>query len=365
MKLSREKLLAYLSLVRPAVGSVGAVAELSHVWFSEGTLSAYNGGLGISVAAEEIALNCGLPGAILTSLLKSSTLKELELKQERGTLTAKLGRTSLKLATLDPERRIWPFDEEAVPPTQLAITEELLEALKRVAIIHAANPTNVVHYGVVVEPGEGGLELYTTDTQTLATVTVEMKIPKGLERTILPHPFVDALLSLCKAGTMLGIAENYLVASAKEIEVFSNALDVSSATDLPAVVEKHVPKKLAAATLPAPLKAALERAEIISGSKDALVTVSVDGDALELTAAYPMGSLEETFELDKPQKASAGCFAVRDLLRAVGKADAFTLTENVAIFTGKSGLLYLAATHAPEKKAGKRTRATRDQNSED
>jgi len=350
MKLDRGELLARLDHLKPAIHAGGAIPELGHLWFDGKYAYAYDGGLGIRTPLKtEFAM--GLPSTQLLGLLKSSPHKEVELTEDDATLVIKLGKANMRLISMpydrwvvEKGRGIWEFPNTLPKNAKCwKMTEEFLEGLRRVLLIKPNSPQRVEHHGVVVVPGKGSVDLYTTDTRTLARCFVPAEnYPE--DRFIIPRPFAEQVVRQCEPGASLYVLADCLVADGTEVRLYSHLLGTDELVDLSAVITRILGKKEdeRKVDLPSGLSATLERAMVLAGGEEAMVKFTVSKDKLKVEGHFQSGDVSEILDA-KGAVAETATFRADLVKRGLAEADGIALLEQALVLYGGETWLYLVA----------------------
>lgn len=342
MLVNREEFIKLLTRLKPALSSGGSIVELRHVWFDGDAALAFDGGFGLRIDYES-PLNCGVPGAALIGLLGTSPLKEASLDAQANSVQVKLGKSTSKLASLEGDRKIWPFPAK-LPKAHLKLGEEFIEGLRKTLFIKARPALRVEHHGVMLQRNKQDLELYATDTATMARVVIPGAAKEAdFERTLLPYAFAEQLVAQAPEGVKLYALEDCLVAEAEGISFYSNLLDISSADDMGAVVTKHTAKHPKAVPLPPGFSGALARAEVLAGAEEPIVEVRVEGTKLKLFGDYALGTLNEELPLEGKLPEAKLRLPAKQLRQALVHAEGFSLTKDVFLLEGEPEFTYLAA----------------------
>ncbi len=349
----REELLATLADAAPALAAPGAMMpELSHFWFDEKYVYAYDGGLGVRLALKT-DLNCGVPGKTLMGLLKTSTLKQVFLDIVKDQLVLQMGKAKVKIATLSAERKAWAFPVAPKKnPNTLVLSEGLLKACKDLLFVRTSRPTQTYHNGVVVIPIDVGLELYASDTASMASVVVfdkqvtKLRAPH-LPRFIIPWPFLVRVLELIEPGAKLQVLDDCLMVESGDKLVCSNLLEFPESPDFAKVLGSH--DKALPMTLPPGLQPVLDRAVILAGKDEARVHLSVvDKQGLSVEGDYAQGSLDEALPIEGKRELTGGKipFLASMISRGLSKGDKFSLSKTALAVYGENDFIYLLASHS-------------------
>lgn len=341
----REALLASLSCLKPAIRVGGVVPELAHIWFTEDHVSAYDGGLGIRLPSA-LGLSCGVPGSALLGLLKTSSLRGVELEQADSTLAVKMGRSRTKLNVLEPDRDPWQFETKS-SGKGIPLGEAVIEALRSVLVLRPGSADNrLEHHGIAVYRSKSNVDFYSTDNATIARATIEEKKSVLPSFLFLPRPFAEQLVSQCPAGADLYVAEDHFVAVGDGVELYSNALDTAGLADLPAIAEQHLDEHPDEVPMPTGLEAALDRAEVLVGADDPVVTVTLRKKEFHLGGKYAYGALSEKLKLEQEHPDAEIVVAISHLRRALMSATTFSATEESMLFFEEDRFLFVVASRS-------------------
>lgn len=341
---NRDELIKDLARLKPALGPAkGIVSELSHVWINEGVAYAYDGGFGIElVLRNDPELDCGVPGVTFMELLGTSALKEVKLEQKGAVLQIGLGKSSSKLATLETSRRVWGFPEKLSKGKSFEVGEDFVEALRKTLLIRAKVQTHVLHYGVLLQAGDAGLELYSTDIQTMARAVIPSN-SKGVDPVILPHTFAEQIVSQTPAGVTLRVSPDCLIAAGEEVIFYSNILDGAGTDDLASIIARQEERHGDPLPIPAGIGSALNRAEILAGREAPIVTITAKGSLLLVEGDYGLGSLKEELKLEGKLPEVKFRVHVEHLRRILPYVENFSLTKDSMLLTGEPGFTYVIA----------------------
>ena len=343
MLVKLDEFVAALGRVKPALSAGAKIAELSHIWFTDDAIYAYDGGFGIEFS-HKTELSCGVPGIPLIELLGTTALKEAKLELKGAALQVSLGKSHSKLAAFEADRRIWGFPRKPAKGKPLALGEDFVEALRRTLMVKARVATRVEHHGVMLQPDTKAskLYLYSTDSATIAEAIVDVATT-AFDRVILPLDFAAQIETQSPQGIDLYVLPDCIIAQGTGITFYSNLLDASGSDDMGAIIERKAENHPDPLPLPAGLAAALSRAEILAGREEPNITLSVEKGALTITGDYAMGSLNEILKLEgKPPEARMRIRAEL-LKRALPYVEEFSLTNDSMLLLGEPGFTYVIA----------------------
>ena len=359
MKANRKELLEALAPLKPALAGRSVVTELTHIWFDGKYAYAHDGGVGARVKVET-PFKLGVPGSLLLGLLDQAGPEALELQEEEASLTFKAGRSNIKLATLPLENRVWPYPDKPTGKVlaSLKVSKPFVTALKRVFVIRPANPKRMEHHAVCVFAVEKEMDLYTTDSMTLAVMPVKEPLEGKADSIAIPRSFAEQVVAQCQYDVELQMyADHFIVAASPTVTLYSNIFDTAEMLDLPAFADKYADDKAAPPfELPKEFSAALERVVLMAGAEDAVVTLQTSGKALALTGAFKLGELDEEFETIKSLPKCSVDVVAKTLL-SVRDMDTMMISKNAVTLRGKDKFMYVLAQHeAPLKKKTKKSK---------
>lgn len=341
MQFDREKLIDRLSSIKHALSENATVPQNKHYWFDKERLYAFNGWLGIALD-EPSDLEGGVPDKLL-DLLRTSSVDKIELAPKGNSMVLSLGTSHTPLVAMPAEHTQWRFPREAPKGGfSLKLTEELLEAIKRALFIDVSRPTMTVHQGITVDPDTKGLEMYTTDGQSIAQVYITHKCPKGMPRFIMPWSFVNSL-KLVAPGGMLYLTDQWISAQSPGVQVFHSLLDLEGAPDFGKIMVDFTEETCEPIQLPERLKEVIKRVVILAGSDEPSVDMAVKKNTLAVTGNYRFGTINEkiTFKGDMPE--GGGRFLADLVSRGIEKADMFSVSGKSLVLYGGEDFLYVVA----------------------
>jgi DNA polymerase III sliding clamp (beta) subunit (PCNA family) len=363
MQFDREELLSVLADGAPALNRTSEIPGLDHFWFDGTYVEAYNGGLGIQLKLKT-DLDCGLPGKPLLDLLRTSALKEVDIEGGDGKpIVIKMGRSRVTLASLPSDRNPWGFmpPSKAKSQPSIILSAELQSAFTRVSFVHRlSKPTQIVHNGITVLVAKDGLELYATDSKSMARTTVKVKPPKALPDFIAPWGFVERVLTLVEPDSALYVMDDCLMAVGKNTLVCSNVMELPEHPDLGKTMDAFDTDDLAV-EIPAGLPSVLDRALILAGgAEEPKITIESNGKGLSVHGKYPLGQVDEQFALKSDLEKEEGVFRSDLVRRGLGVAKTITITSKVLVLRDDDLLYVVSAMQAAKKDKPKASRREKE-----
>lgn len=351
MNLSRVEMLAAVEAVKPALATKDLIEELAHVWFDGKTALAYNDAdLGIQVPFHT-PFEGGIRGSLLLGLLHASRAKEVSLEPEgEGIMLMKAARTRAKLAMLEIERAPWQFPAPK-PKSAIKITEALLAALKAVLIAVGDDTTVPEKMGVTFDSAQGFLQLFTTDSKSIAAAAVpEIKIAKAM-KCILPTEFCKQVVRSIGEGGFLEIRKDCAIAGDPEgLLIYGRIIESARPLPFAAQLEKHAKfAKGAKFEIPSRLALALDRALVLlEGMPGEPINLTLEGGRLKLSATVEgRGELRDSVPVDGVGDLVAGCRIEPGLLkRALDLTTHMVVQEESVWMSDQENFIYLASTAA-------------------
>lgn len=360
MNVNRKEFLEALAPLKPAIQAQASIPALAHIWFDGEYAYAHDGGLGVRVKLDT-PLRLGVSGTVFLGLLAQASADTLSLESSDNVLAFKAGRSNVKLATLPLEQKVWPYADEVrsssgtgKPVASLKATDAFLAGLKKVFLIRPSPKKRMEHYAVCIFPvGKTEMDLFVTDSRTLAVAAVPEPITGKVKAIALPRTFAEQLVAQCvEAPTVKMFSDHFRVEANAKVSLYSNVFDTTDILDLPGSAERFCDEEKATPfAIPDDLRPALERVALMAGSEEPLVLLHSSGKHLKLTGKFKFGELDEEFELVRPiPKCSVK--ASTKLILAPKGVDRMMLFKEGITLLGAEGFMYtLAAYGAEEKKA--------------
>lgn len=366
MTFDREELLSALADASPALARTSTIPGLDHFWFDGDFVYAYDGGLGVRVAFKS-ELECGLPGKALLDLLKTSALKQVDMSFDKSDVVIAMGRSKINVVSLDNARSAWAFPLPGKKTTDaaqgiLVLSEAVLEAITRVSFARlSGKATRVVENGVTVVPQKSTVEFYATDSASLARTLVKEKVDQDMPRFVAPWAFVDRFLELAEPGAKLLVMEDCLMVESKGVLICSNLLELPDDPDLPKAMAPHLrDKEDEVVELPLGLQSVLDRAMILSGQEEAVVTFTAEGKLLVLEGRYGLGHLEEELPVKGKMPEVTAKFPAHLVRRALGQAKTIMLSSKAMVLDDGVDFVYVLAANAAKAERASKRKADED-----
>lgn len=350
MELKRKNFEAALAAAKPALASKTLIEDMKYFWFDGKYVYTYEGGLGIRVKCPMVP--CGLPGKTLLDLIKTATQDTLFIDIVDKACQIQMGRSKLTMAFRGADKAIWEFPKGDESKNALTLSEDIMEALRKVAFVRADKRLNVLHQGVNVMASKAGLSLYATDDFALATVAVNSKLKNPPPNFVLPWDFVDQVLAQIEPGekSYMAVLENCLVADDGTIRICTNRLDVTDKqmAYLPKAAARHDGGK--EIKIPDTMITVLERVVVLAGTEDPYVRLTVEEGKLRTRAKFAQGNINHIDSLKGKHDDASGMFEANRLLKALPHVGSMRLTDGALLLSGGEELRYVLAQQAPPKR---------------
>lgn len=313
MKISRMTLLAALKAAEPALAASNNQLEvLSHFWFRDGTVAAFDGVFGIQVGLD-VEFSGGVLGSKLIGILERSRARNVTVDQpDDGNLRIKAGSATVTFALKSIEEWVW---DPAVPKKGgTEVTASLVAAIKSILFsVGAGKVLSAEQRGVTVIQNGVGVDLYSTDAVTLSLKKIKANKPllNGSKRVILPTMFCEQLCKTAKKGFSLTIDAESAYCEGEidigdektDILLFSQLVDDSDPVSFEEILDDFDRSDGEFAEPGRKLKDALERAMVLlSNGETAEFGISRDKekacDYVWLRARSPYGEVSDRIEVE-------------------------------------------------------------------
>jgi DNA polymerase III sliding clamp (beta) subunit (PCNA family) len=352
--ISRKETIAALDPLRPAIAARSAIQELSHIWFDGEFAYATNGGMGIKVKFSS-PFKCGIPGSLFLGLLNQAAADTLDFSFDDDVLKFKTGRSSVKLNTLPIEQKVWRYPEKSAgkPVASLKVTEGFIAALKRVFVLRPSGPKRMEHHAVCIFAFDGEMDIFVTDSKSLLVMPVPQSVTGTARKIALPREMAEQIAGQCKADPELKMFDDHFVVQANEkVTLYSNVFDTSEMLDLPTYADKFTDDTIAPPVkLPEGFSAALERAVLLAGAEEPVVTLSGSAKSLKLLGRYKFGRLDEDFTLVKAIPKATILLDAKTLL-SVKDVDKLAISDGFANLRSDDGFMYIMSAKTSEAGVG-------------
>lgn len=359
--MNRSELVEKLDRVAPALSSNNLVPVLSHFWFSDSYVMAYNDQIAIRT---KLAANfVGAVPDTLTSLLSVSRAKEVEFfvgedadkkKLPDGQLLVKAASSKFKLPFL-PESATQIFempkpDATSALPVDINQFVEAVDACTRSLKEDTSMPDSL---GITLIFGKDGVSFYATNDATISYAYVKYKdghVKEGM-RTVLSGNFCRQMIALAKleGKRHIEITSDYSLFQCGDDVLFGRLVDVPRPLDFDSVIEQAYPKALhkQLVTIPSKLELILDRAVIITESKTerSKTEITIKDSIARFLSKSEKGEVRDSTQLEDKQPDVAVSIDPRLFKAGYGFFDKMTMTEHCLIMT-KGSSLYLVSASA-------------------
>lgn len=301
--MNRMELLRILSLAAPALARNDFVPILSHFWFTGSKLIAYNDQIGVSVACKT-EFKGAIKGDVLLGLLKQSRAKEVSfVPGDDGVIQIKAGSAKIKLGLERPESFLWEMPKPESGAIKIGKPAAFLQALRSVMRSVSTDTTIPDRIGVTFIAEDGGVGLYSSNANSMSYAHHPLK-DKWPARVILPAAFCDHLLSVC-AGTQepinMTVQADHVIAECEGVLIYSRVIESERPINYARAFNANVTADLKKAVpIPSKMKLILERACIISESKESKVLTSIrasDGRLFFSTKSPDRGEISDSTQI--------------------------------------------------------------------
>jgi DNA polymerase III sliding clamp (beta) subunit (PCNA family) len=297
MDISHPLLLTALKTAEAALSSRPEPAALRCFWFTGTTVRATDGFIGIEVPLET-DFKGGVPGKVLLGFIASMNRKMVKVVPKDKTLVFSAGRSRIVLPlNTDDVDGVWQFDGEEEHQGQFLITDDWKAALRFCSLCVTNNTTDDERRGLTFAPEGKSLNVYATDSASMAWAQMDMPDGWEAERVPLPGEFIHQVLQHTgdtDVDTFHLYESTARAVLAGGVEVHTLFLNVASPTNFQNAIKRYS-HNMEPIRIPATFGPALERAALLKDDKDGVVATLKFGEEKEfrVEASSSFGNLKE------------------------------------------------------------------------
>lgn len=359
--MNRQLLIDNLSLLAPALSAEPFIQLLTHFWFDDEAVTAYNDRIAIQVTYKTAfkgtkpGFRGCVPGNVLLGLIRSSTAEEITLTQEEGWLLLKTKVMNAKLATLDIEKARDVFTMPETKGTPLNVpTSVLVPALQRCLRSTTKDTGAPEHLGVTLIPNDAGtISLYSTDNHTMTRCVLVGELKK---RCILSTEFCKQVVSLLnenhKKPVDLRITDKHAILTTKDVTLYGKLVLSEKPIDFDGQYNRVFPVKTAKSLVKIPsfFSAAIERSLIVAGAGEGEPRMTIECKAERFRCSTKAvvggkditGTVHDAIDLKHPDvKASCNPLHIKSAMEFYNR---MVVTDRAIIMTDDNGSAFLVAT---------------------
>lgn len=367
--MNRVSLLECLERVKPALSNNNLVPVLSHFWFKDDTVSAYNDQIAISTK-----LKSDFAGAVpdtLISLLTVSRAKEVEFfvgedsagkKLPEGQLLVSAASSKLKLPFLEEKAteifKMPKPDRDLALPIDMKLFLDAIDSCTRSLREDTSMPDSL---GITVGFAPNHLDFYATNDSTISYAKIKTNravvqirkddpSPHGM-RVVLSGNFCRQMLTLSKLSdkSHIEIHDGYSLFECGDTVLFGRLVDVPRPLDFDSVIEQSFPKAMEKnlVAIPSKLELILDRSVIITESKTerSKTAITVKDGIAKFLSKSEKGEVRDSVQLEDAHPDVSVNIDPRLFKNGWGFFDKFVLTEQCLIMS-KGSSLYLVSASA-------------------
>lgn len=357
--MNRVDLLERLERVKPALSGNNLVPILSHFWFRNNSLLAYNDQIAI-----QTKLTSNFAGAVpdtLIQLLSVSRAEEVEFfvsedeagkKLPEGQLLVKAASSKLKLPFL-PEEQTKIFDmPKSNPAENLPVdTTKFLEAIESCmrSLKEDTSMPDSLGITVVANADDRSLNFYATNDSTISFSTLKFKSDVRDFRIVLSGNFCRQMIALSKLDGKkhIEINEGYSLFECGDNVLFGRLVDVQRPLDFDSVIDSsfsvEVEKNLV--SIPTKLELMLDRAIIITESKTerSKTAITVKDGVAKFYSKSEKGEVRDSVQVEATHPDVTVNIDPRLFKMGYGFYEKMVMTENCLIMAKGSSLYLVSA----------------------
>lgn len=340
MKIPRIAFLKALNTAKPALAGKELLLETVHFWFTGDSIIAYDDRIGIEVPFKT-DFKGGLYGKLLLGILEKSAAKEVELNEgdRQSEMVLRCGNARANLALLDPKRAIWHFPDYDERDA-FAVDKEFVSILGDMLISVGANVSTPDTLGVTFAPSardEDWLDLYATDSNTIAWARLELPKHYGAKRCCIPEEFCRQLIAICKTkGTMI-VEDDCAMAELEDgVKLYGRLVDVPRPLDFFEQIDDTVPNPDRLVEIPNRFKMAVERVSVvIEHIPGEPCELAIDDEGvLRLYAKADRGEIRDAIRLKGEHEEATAWFDPALIKRGVDKRTEMFISRDALVMRG-------------------------------
>jgi DNA polymerase III sliding clamp (beta) subunit (PCNA family) len=354
--MNRELLLEKLDIVAPALSKTNLVPVLSHFWFTNGGLMAYNDLIAISTKLDTEFIGA-VPGSTLMALLEKSKAKDVEFvtgkdgnkKLPEGQLLVKAASSKFTLPYLEEEKtHIFEMPEEDLSVALPVDLEAFLDAIEICMISLKEDPAIPDSLGITLMFGPDYIDIYTTNDATITKATVSATAYMYTQPIVLSGSFCRQMLSLAKKGGKkhLEIREDYSLFECGDIILFGKLVQVQKPLDFAGAVDNAFPVEMEEhlVSIPSKLELILDRAIVIGDPKKPKTQVTIKNNIVQFYTQSERGEVRDSMQLEEHVHPDVTVYIDPRLWKVgYGKFDSMLLTEKCLVMSSPDSLYLVSA----------------------
>lgn len=307
--MNRHLLIDSLSLLTPALSAEPFIQLLTHFWFDDKTVTAYNDRIALQITYKD-AFKGTTPGfrgcvngKVLFGLLQATTADEVMLTSEKGWLRLKTKIMDERLATIDIEKAQDVFTMPKPGGESLNVPANvLIPALQRCLRSTTKDTGSPEHLGITLIPNDAGtISMYSTDNHTMTRAVVDGGIKN---RVILSTEFCKQVVALIgvdsqnKKPVELYITNKHAMLMTRGVTLYGKLILSEKPIDFDGQYNRIFPVKAAKQLVPIPkfLPLAIERSLIMAsaGEGEPRMVIECKNNRFKCTTRAVVGGKDET-----------------------------------------------------------------------
>lgn len=323
---TRKSLNEGVRLVSRAVSARTSLPILEHL-----LMTAEDDRLRITATDLEIGMECYVearviepgsmtaPAKIIAELLGSLPEADVAIAIDNDyNVSIKCAASDFSLKSLPPEE--FPKLPDVVGETSFTVDRDVLMAgVKKTAFAVAVDESRLILTGILMQVGESGIKLVSTDTHRLCVLDVPLIESHGATNAIVPGRALNELARVIgeEQGTVsVSISTNQIKFTADDIVLVSRLID-GKFPNFERVIPAEHTKTLIIPTQQ--LEQSLRRASIVVRDNANRIVMQADNDILIITAENgSVGSAHEEIKIVKDGEDTAMAFNSKYLLDVLG-----------------------------------------------
>jgi DNA polymerase III sliding clamp (beta) subunit (PCNA family) len=333
--MNRAETLEQLVSLSPALADNELIPMLKHFIFTGSRAYAFNEKIAI-ITDITTDFAGAVRGKMLIDVLKSSSAEEVTIQKTDSAIKIKAGPSAITLALLDAP------DLLKIPKAPLAKDNLITDAKAFISGIEDCLPC-VQNFsdkadllGITLIPNNNTVDMFATNSKTLAQTRVSVQQGALQKRVILPADFCKQIVALGSQdeNPVLTISSKQALLSANGYLVCGSLLNTEAPLDFARVISRNVPNNLkdVAVAVPDDLASCLDRAVLITDTdaKNIKTKVTINGGQATFESQSPRGRVVDRVHMKNHPDVSVDFTAtyVRD---ACARYKRILFTENAIV----------------------------------
>lgn len=341
MNLNRNRLLADLNVLAPAIADRSKIPGLECIRFDGTKASTYNDLIGIEFPLETNFVG-EVPGKLLIGYLDKIDTEEVTFETKSKDLHVSAGKSRLKVGLQPLQDKLWTlpeFDEL----NKIVLTKDFMTTLELCMLSFGKNTGRPEQAGITFEASKDFLNMYGTDAISLSCGLVPKQPNYSCDRVTVVGEFCEQLLKLCRADDTLWLSPTGAMATNKAgTLLFGKIEQVEEPLDFDRIIDYQLPSKMDEfISIPQELDQVIGRAEMLAYGANDTVQLTLTNNNLRLYLKSEFKhELDESIDLESEITAKAH-FDPKLVKRALSERTFLYMSTNGMVLTGPDNFTHI------------------------